>query len=268
MEALQDYKVIDVACGSGDAQTLCVTDDDNVWSWGDGDYGKLGRGGSDGCKVPMKIESLAGLGVIKAECGSQFSVALTRSGAIYTWYAVSPVSPLSPSFILPFDLFQPFLFVHRGKGDYHRLGHGTDDHVRRPRKIAALQGKKIISIATGSLHCVACSDKGEVFTWGDNDEGQLGDGTTSALQRPRLVRALQGEKITRVACGSAHTVAWSTTKEAQTKMPAVTPMEYDLVKIFRSLYCTTAWYFCIISPSYFVLVCRCFPSPGPSVSAN
>lgn len=85
IEALQDYKVIDVACGSGDAQTLCITDDDNVWSWGDGDYGKLGRGGSDGCKIPMKIESLAGLGVIKVECGSQFSVALTRSGAIYTW---------------------------------------------------------------------------------------------------------------------------------------------------------------------------------------
>jgi E3 ubiquitin-protein ligase HERC2 len=82
---LQGYKVIDVACGSGDAQTLCVTDDDNVWSWGDGDYGKLGRGGSDGCKVPMKIESLAGLGVVTVECGSQFSVALTRSGAVYTW---------------------------------------------------------------------------------------------------------------------------------------------------------------------------------------
>lgn len=36
-----------------------------------------------------------------------------------------------------------------GKGDYHRLGHGTDDHVRRPRKVTALQGKKVISIATG-----------------------------------------------------------------------------------------------------------------------
>ena len=83
------------------------------------------------------------------------------------------------------------LFLFRGKGDYHRLGHGPDDHVRRPRKIAALQGKKIVSIATGSLHCVACSDEGEVFTWGDNDEGQLGDGTTNAIQRPRLVQALQ-----------------------------------------------------------------------------
>ena len=51
VEALLGYRVMDIACGSGDAQTLCITDDDNVWSWGDGDYGKLGRGGSDGCKV-------------------------------------------------------------------------------------------------------------------------------------------------------------------------------------------------------------------------
>jgi alpha-tubulin suppressor-like RCC1 family protein len=46
---------MDIACGSGDAQTLCITDDDNVWSWGDGDYGKLGRGGSDGCKVSILL---------------------------------------------------------------------------------------------------------------------------------------------------------------------------------------------------------------------
>ena len=57
-----------VQLGSGDAQTLCITDDDNVWSWGDGDYGKLGRGGSDGCKIPIKVDSLAGLGKLTPQC--------------------------------------------------------------------------------------------------------------------------------------------------------------------------------------------------------
>ena len=33
---------MDVACGSGDAQTLAVTSNGQVFSWGDGDYGKLG----------------------------------------------------------------------------------------------------------------------------------------------------------------------------------------------------------------------------------
>lgn len=62
---------------------------------------------------------------------------------------------------------------------------------------------------------------GEVYTWGDNDEGQLGDGTTNAIQRPRLVGALQGKKINRVACGSAHTLAWSTSKPTNAgKLPA------------------------------------------------
>jgi E3 ubiquitin-protein ligase HERC2 len=153
----------------------------------------------------LQVDSLAGLGAVKVECGSQFSVCLTRSGSVFTW----------------------------GKGDYHRLGHGTDDHVRRPRKVAALQGRKVISIATGSLHCVACTDNGEVFTWGDNDEGQLGDGSTNAIQRPRLVASLQNRKINRVACGSAHTLAWSTNKPAvaaSSRLPPTVPIEYDLLK--------------------------------------
>ncbi|XP_022131000.2 probable E3 ubiquitin-protein ligase HERC2 [Pieris rapae] len=202
VEALVNYRVIDVACGSGDAQTLCITDDDNVWSWGDGDYGKLGRGGSEGCKLPMRIDCLKGLRVIKVECGSQFSVALCQCGSVYTW----------------------------GKGDYHRLGHGSYDHVRRPMRVTGMQGKMIVSIATGSLHCVACTDTGEVYTWGDNDEGQLGDGTTVAAQRPRLLAAMQGKRITKVACGSAHTVALCIEAPRAPRAPPSPPLECHLLR--------------------------------------
>ncbi|XP_047031157.1 probable E3 ubiquitin-protein ligase HERC2 [Helicoverpa zea] len=202
VDALSSYRVVDVACGSGDAQTLCITDDDNVWSWGDGDYGKLGRGGSEGCKLPMRIDCLKGLRVVKVECGSQFSVALCQCGSVYTW----------------------------GKGDYHRLGHGSYEHVRRPMRVTGMQGKTIVSIATGSLHCVACTDNGEVYTWGDNDEGQLGDGTTLAAQRPRLLMALQGKRVTKVACGSAHTVALCVEAPRAPRAPPAPPLECHLLR--------------------------------------
>ena len=50
----------------------------------------------------------------------------------------------------------------RGKGDYFRLGHGTDTHVRKPQMVEHLKGKKIIHIAVGALHCLAVTDSGQV----------------------------------------------------------------------------------------------------------
>jgi len=47
----------------------------------------------------------------------------------------------------------------------------------------------VVNVASSSR---VVTVSGEVYTWGDNDEGQLGDGTTSAIQKPRLVAALQG----------------------------------------------------------------------------
>lgn len=71
-----------MACGSRDAQTLALDNEGNVYSWGDGDFGKLGRGGSDGCCTPQKVERLVGHRVVQIECGAQFSVALTATGQV------------------------------------------------------------------------------------------------------------------------------------------------------------------------------------------
>ena len=82
---LRSEQVTCVACGSGDAQTLCATASGQVFSWGDGDYGKLGRGGNEGSKIPKRVDILTGRGVMKLLCGSQFSMALTTQGHVYTW---------------------------------------------------------------------------------------------------------------------------------------------------------------------------------------
>lgn len=134
IKALLGHRIIQVACGSRDAQTLALSDEGMVFSWGDGDFGKLGRGGSEGCNVPQNIERLNSYGVIQIECGAQFSLALTKVGEIWTW----------------------------GKGDYFRLGHGNDQHVRRPTAIESLKGKKIINVAVGALHSLAVTDNGQV----------------------------------------------------------------------------------------------------------
>jgi len=83
------------------------------------------------------------------------------------------------------------LFFVRGKGDYYRLGHGSEDHIRRPKQVAALESMSITSICCGSLHCVVTTTDGDIYCWGDNDEGQLGDNTTNAGHQPNLCVTLQ-----------------------------------------------------------------------------
>lgn len=85
IKALADKRVVQVACGSRDAQTLALTDEGSVYSWGDGDFGKLGRGGSEGCNVPHEVERLRDQKVCQIECGAQFSLALTKLGQVWTW---------------------------------------------------------------------------------------------------------------------------------------------------------------------------------------
>ena len=43
-------------------------------------------GGSDGCKVPLVIDELTCKSIVRVECGSQFSMALSRYGVLYTWF--------------------------------------------------------------------------------------------------------------------------------------------------------------------------------------
>ena len=59
-----------------------------------------------------------------------------------------------------------------------------------------------------------------MFAWGDNDHGQQGNGTTTVNRRPQMVLGLEGFKITRVACGSSHSMVW-----AESDLPAPTTHE-------------------------------------------
>jgi alpha-tubulin suppressor-like RCC1 family protein len=76
-----------------------------------------------------------------------------------------------------------------------------DDVVRK-------SGLAIRQVACGGLFTAVVTESGQVYMWGDGRRGELGHMQDPSLkQTPRLVDALQNVFVTKVACGSGHTVA-------------------------------------------------------------
>ena len=48
-------------------------------------YGKLGHGSESGCSKPRKVDGLDTLHVRSVACGSRHTVAVTLTGALYSW---------------------------------------------------------------------------------------------------------------------------------------------------------------------------------------
>lgn len=69
-----------------DGHTLALTEDGRVFSWGDGDYGKLGHGNNTTQKVPRLIAGALSGKIIKCvSAGYRHSAAVTEDGELYTW---------------------------------------------------------------------------------------------------------------------------------------------------------------------------------------
>ena len=85
VRALEKFRVVCVACGSRDAQTLAATENGALWAWGDGSFGKLGKGDTAGSHTPLKVKVFNTEEIAQLECGAQFSMMLTKDGKVYTW---------------------------------------------------------------------------------------------------------------------------------------------------------------------------------------
>ncbi|KAF3631198.1 Ultraviolet-B receptor UVR8 [Capsicum annuum] len=97
----------------------------------------------------------------------------------------------------------------RTKGDFGRLGHGNSSDLFTPQPIKALHGTRIKQIACGDSHCLAVTMEGEVQSWGRNQNGQLGLGTTEDSLVPRKIEAFKEIPVKMVAAGAEHTAAVS-----------------------------------------------------------
>ena len=77
-----------------------------------------------------------------------------------------------------------------GSNSYGQLGDGTTDSSLTPVAVQGLSGVHLVAIEAGNHHSCALDEDGDVYCWGRNDYGQLGDGTDSDRTLPTAVTGL------------------------------------------------------------------------------
>src|SRR3989337_940501 len=70
-----------------------------------------------------------------------------------------------------------------GNNDDGKLGNGTNTSSNTPIQVSGLSGT-FAAIACGGWHSAVLKSDGTVWTWGYNDDGQLGNGGTTTSYIP------------------------------------------------------------------------------------
>ncbi len=200
-------------------QGFALTDTGDVYSWGGQYYGLLGTGVAEGSAIatPTKISTLAN--IQKLDANYINVVALDSDGDLFAWGSQFGQAPpqeiaffenitvvdavLGQGFIVALDNTGKVYSV--GDGTYGALGLGDTNSRTTPEQITALVGKVIDSIHTGSQHCFAVAETGEVYGWGNNDMGQLGDGTFTNQLTPILINSINSTDITDIITSGSNT---------------------------------------------------------------
>lgn len=182
-EVFEGVAVVMVAAGKKHA--ACVTSEGTLWTWGAGEYGKLGHGDEEKRLRPERLgnERFGGSPVMMVACGDDHSLVLTADGLVWSC----------------------------GCGTFGRLGHGDEERkwTLTLVRFGNLKGSHIVMLAAGGTHSVALGTEGTVWTWGCGLYGQLGhnDGQHRLLPTPLVVESLVGAQIVLVAAGMFYTVA-------------------------------------------------------------
>jgi len=164
------------AIAAGYAYTCALTSAGGVKCWGINNYGQLGDGTTNDRLIPVDVSGLAS-DVEAIAAGDIHTCAFTSAGGVKCW----------------------------GANDRGELGDGTTTERLIPVDVPGL-ATGVAAIAAGGLHTCALTSAAEVKCWGDNDQGQLGDGTTTERHTPVAVSGLMSGAAA-IAAGHIHTCA-------------------------------------------------------------
>ncbi|KOS19875.1 Protein pim1 [Escovopsis weberi] len=142
------------ALSAGANHILALDHKGNVVAWGCGQQNQLGRRIIERNKMSSLVPQGVGLPrnkIAQVACGAYHSFAIDKSGTVWGW----------------------------GLNNFGEIGvdvnAGEDDAViLKPVKLNFLEGHSVSEIAGGMHHSLACTDKGELFTWGRVDGFQVG----------------------------------------------------------------------------------------------
>ncbi|XP_074304705.1 ultraviolet-B receptor UVR8-like [Silene latifolia] len=181
LSALDGHEVNSITCGAD--HTLAYSEPRlQVYSWGWGDFGRLGHGNSSDVFIPQPIMTLNSVKIKQIACGDSHCLAINMNGEVMSW----------------------------GRNQNGQLGLNTTEDSLIPQKIQTFQGVSVKMVAAGAEHSAAVTETGELYGWGWGRYGNLGLGDRNDRLIPEKVAPIDGIKMTLVACGWRHTITVTT----------------------------------------------------------
>lgn len=168
---------------AGFKQSLAVSTTGVAYAWGSNTNGQLGVGTTKNVMVPTAVQLPAGVVASSVAGGDSHSLVLTTAGAVYA----------------------------AGLGSSGQLGDGLLTQSATPVKVHLPAGVHASEVAAGDDHGLALTATGQVYAWGDNTYGELGNATNTSSDVPVPVQLPVGVTVTQVAAGSTYSVALSST---------------------------------------------------------
>ncbi len=212
---------------AGTYHNAVVKADGTVWTWGDNLSGQLGDGSITAKSTPGAVPGFKQAVAVVAGFG--FTAALKSDGSVWTWgsneggalgsgntnpsylalvpeqadLAGFPVSTLAAGFAHVVAVIEGSV-VSWGGNNAGQLGVGDD--ISTPWAQFVPGPTQVVAVAAGVYHSMALDADGGVWTWGNNVDGRLGDGTTGNL-RPYAYRLPGLPRMVAIAAGAQHSLA-------------------------------------------------------------